>query len=97
MILESNFANCGNKLSAGGQLEQPSEVKSSSTATGAKEPFTDLISLFLLEVFVLETKLKPIRLATNIMMKNVRTHASYEADAKLVCQLKDRIERFGES
>ena len=44
--MESSFASCGNNLSADGQLEQPSDVNNSNTATGAYEPVieTDLIS-----------------------------------------------------
>lgn len=59
--MESSFANSGNNLSADGQLEQPSDVNNSNTATGAYEPLieTDFISSGFASGLLLKIKPKP--------------------------------------
>ena len=77
-MLESRVASCGNNLSAGGQLEQPSEVNNSKTATEVKELFIFFVAALFESVCFLPAKPEQANIAK---AKRINSHfifASYE-------------------
>ena len=77
-MLESSFANCGNKSSAEGQLEQPSEVNNSNTATGVYVPLTFFVPALFESVCFLFAEPEQANIAKAERINNHFMYASYE-------------------